>query len=138
MRNRIVALIAAFAIPLFAALGLAAPAMAAEEEINYVKDIDWYEDSSRDCFSTPAVAACIQRNGDDIWIRDKTNEGAWVHVYWRDRDGTRFGTCTDNLGTSKVWTYCNKDWTEGHRIDWYVNYYDDGQWWSSLTQTTVV
>jgi hypothetical protein len=138
MRNRIAALIAALAIPLFAILGLATPAAAAELEVNYVKDVDWYADSSRECWSAPAAAACIQRNGDDIWIRDNTNEGAWVHVYWWDRDGSRHGTCTDNLGSSKVWTMCNKDWTDGHEIAWYLEYYDDGQWWSGFTQTTVV
>jgi hypothetical protein len=138
MRNRIAAIIAALAIPLFAVLGLATPAAAATEEVDYVKDIDWYADSSRECYTVPAAVACVQKNGDDIWIRDNTNEGSWVYVLWDDLDGDRFGVCYDNLGSSKVWTRCNKDWTDGHEIAWYVKYYDDGQWWAGLPRTTVV
>jgi hypothetical protein len=137
MRHRRAALIAAFAIPLFAVLGLATPAFAVYEDDPTV-DIDWYADSSRDCWSTTAAAACIQRNGDDIWIRDNTNDRNVVTVVWWDTNGTREGYCIDGLGPSKVWTYCNKDWTDGHQINWYVHYYDDGQWWSGPTQTTVV
>jgi hypothetical protein len=139
MRNRIAALLAALAIPLFAVLGLAAPAAAATEEINYAVDIDWYADSSRECFTAGTTAsACVQKNGDDIWIRDKVGDERVVRVVWWDVDGTRYGRCIDDLGPEKVWVYCNKDWTEGHEIAWYVQWYADGQWWSGMTQTTTV
>jgi hypothetical protein len=138
MRNRIAALIAALAIPLFAILGLATPAAAAEQEFNWVKDIDWYADSSRDCYSSTNYGACVQANGDDIWIWDKVNDGYPVQVTWWDLDGSRYGVCYDNLGPSKVWVYCNKDWTDGHRIAWYVEWHDDGQWWSGTNHVTRV
>ncbi|MEU5870652.1 hypothetical protein AB0A73_03725 [Glycomyces sp. NPDC047369] len=139
MRNRIAALLAALAIPLFAALGTAVPAAAAATavEFNTAKDIDWYS-ATRDCYTITALSACVQPNGDDIWIWDKKDDGYPVQITWWDGDGSREGVCYDNLGPSKVWVYCNKDWTEGHTIYWYAEWYDDGQWWSGFTQTTPV
>jgi hypothetical protein len=137
LRNRIAALLAALAIPLFAVLGLATPAAAAYE-LNFAQDVDWYADSSRECYSNTWVSACIQKNGDDIWIKDNVDDDYAVQVTWWDTDGTREGYCVDNLGYSKAWTRCNKDWTDGHQINWYVEYHTAGDWWPGPTQTTVV
>jgi hypothetical protein len=137
MRNRSAAILAALLIPLFAVLGLATPAFAALEQ-NEAVDVDWYADSSRECYSNTWVSACIQKNGDDIWLKDNVDDGHWVRVVWWDLDGNREGYCTDFLGYSKAWTRCNKDWTDGHEIAWYVYYYTGGQWWAGPNQITVV
>lgn len=137
MRNRIAGLIAAIAIPLFAVIGLAAPAAAAYET-DWAIDSDWFADSSRECYSNAYVSGCVQPSGDFIWLKDDDANGHPVQITWWDADGDREGYCIDNLGTAKAWTTCNKDWPEGHEIGWYVQWYNDGQWWSGPTQTTVV
>lgn len=137
MRNRIAALLAALAVPLFAVIGIAAPAAAAEVEYNYTKDIDWYS-ATRDCYTNVHLSACVQPNGDDIWVWDKKDDGIMVEIIWWYGDKSREGVCFDALGPSKVWTYCNKDWTEGKEVLWYAKWYYDGQWWPGFTQSTVV
>jgi hypothetical protein len=123
MRNRIAALLTALAIPLFAVLGLATPAAAYEGELDYTVDIDWYA-AEEECITTTYVTACIRPNGDDIWIKDNVANGYEVWVTWTDTDSgiDRWGHCVDKLGADKAWTYCNKDWPDGHDISWYVNW----------------
>jgi len=137
LRRTLTGVLAALVIPLFAVLGSATPAAAAYEQ-NEAVDIDWYADSSRECYANTWVSACIQKNGDDIWIKDNVNDNTLVRVVWWDTNGTREGYCTDLLGPAYAWTWCNKDWTDGHTIAWYVYYRTDGQWWPGPTQTTVV
>ncbi|MBO3733079.1 hypothetical protein [Glycomyces niveus] len=137
MRNRFAALLVALAIPLFAVLGLATPALAAYEQ-DWTTNVTWYEDSSRECVENRYVSGCVQPYGDYIWLKNNGSANYVVKITWWDLDGDREGYCTNNFAPSAGWTVCNKDFPEGHRIAWYVVYHADGQWWSGSTQTTTV
>ena len=103
-------------------------------------DVDWDGDSFKECFSGwDAGSACVQPAGDIIWIKDNNADGHGVYVTWEDGDGDRSGTCWNRLGKDKGWTWCNKDFPEGHTIYWRMNYYTDsgGPYSTQLTSTTV-
>lgn len=121
MRKRIAAVFVTLMAVIAVVIATASPAMAVDWEEDWAVDVDWYS-AARDCTSEYYVygagEACIQPNGDDIWVRDNDSDGYRVGVYWEDLDSGRIGRCNDNLGAAKAWTRCNKDWTEGHTIKW--------------------
>jgi hypothetical protein len=134
MRKRIAAVLAALAISLFAALGIASPAAAADE-INYAVDADW-TGSCTDRRYLPQVDGCVQANGDILWIKDNVANGYGVKLRWYDQDGSRSGECIDTLGQAKAWTVCNKDFPEGHDIRWSLCWdsstgWDCSDWWTT-------
>jgi hypothetical protein len=133
-RKRIAAALAALAVSLLAGFGIASPAAAASE-INYAVDADWTGSCTSPRY-TPNVDGCVQSNGDDLWVKDNVANGYGVKLKWYDQDGTRTGECIDNLGQAKAWTYCNKDFTEGHDIRWSIcwdsaNGWDCSDWYST-------
>ncbi|MDA1387756.1 MULTISPECIES: hypothetical protein [Glycomyces] len=134
MRKRIAAALAALAVSLLAGFGIASPAAAASET-NYAVDADWTGSCASPRY-TPNVDGCVQSNGDDLWVKDNVANGYGVKLRWYDQDGTRTGECIDNLGQAKAWTYCNKDFTDGHDIRWSVcwdsaNGWDCSDWWTT-------
>jgi hypothetical protein len=132
-RTRLAAVVGALLFSMTVVLGIASPAMAADEP-NQAVDADW----SSNCTPKylPMVDGCIQANGDDLWIKDNVANGYSVKLEWYDLDGTRTGECVNTLGQAKAWTYCNKDFTEGHDIRWQLcwnssNGWDCSDWWTT-------
>ncbi|NUQ90397.1 MAG: hypothetical protein HOQ43_18290 [Glycomyces artemisiae] len=134
MKQRIAALMGALALSVIAVLGIASPAMAADE-INYAVDADW-TGTCTDRRYTPSVEGCVEPGGDILWVKDNAANGYSVKLRWYDLDGSRTGECIDTLGQAKAWTICNKDFTEGHRIRWSLgwnsaNGWDYSDWWTT-------
>ncbi|PRY59644.1 MULTISPECIES: hypothetical protein [Glycomyces] len=134
MKQRIAALMGALALSVIAVLGIASPAMAADE-INYAVDADW-TGTCTDRRYTPNVEGCVEPGGDILWVKDNAANGYSVKLRWYDLDGSRTGECIDTLGQAKAWTICNKDFTEGHRIRWSLgwnsaNGWDYSDWWTT-------
>jgi hypothetical protein len=127
MRRRIAAVLATFAMTALALLAIASPAAAGEGE--YATDVDW-NDNPKYCWNQPNVSGCIEPNGDNIWVKDNVADGYAVVVIWDDLDGPRAGACYDTLGKAKGWTMCNKDWPEGHRIEWYLGWDGPNDTWA--------
>jgi hypothetical protein len=137
MRKRIAAALASLALSLGVALGLASPAAAANEN-DYSVDVDWNNDHYKSCINTTYVNGCLQPHGDVFWIKDNVSNGHEVWIVWEDLDSGRYGYCINTLGAAKAWTACNKNFTEGNRIKWYLAWELDGGWNSSYARTTAV
>ncbi|MEU5874127.1 hypothetical protein AB0A73_21545 [Glycomyces sp. NPDC047369] len=130
LRKHITGIFVALAIAVGLAFAPASAAYAIDQEIDYAKDIDWY-DAERSCTGSSAARGCFQPVGDDFWIYDGS-VGGDVIVEWGDLNSTRHGQCIDTLGYAKAWVRCNKDFTEGHRITfrtrWYIDGWHTSQW----------
>ncbi|MEU5871116.1 hypothetical protein AB0A73_06080 [Glycomyces sp. NPDC047369] len=134
MQQRIASLVGALALAFVAVLGIASPALAADE-INNAVDADW-TGTCTDRRYTPNVEGCVEPGGDILWVKDNAANGYSVKLRWYDLDGSRTGECVDTLGQAKAWTVCNKDFTEGHRIRWSLgwnsaNGWDYSDWWTT-------
>ena len=119
------------------ALGAASPAHAAGE-IDY-SEPRAYSSHPKDCVSVDRYGACVQPYGDLIWIKDGIKDGYSPRVYWWDLDGDRSGLCTNQQGVDAGWTACNKNFPEGHEIEWEFHWRNfDGTWERSALQYTTV
>ena len=137
MIRRLAAMLGSLAMVFGIAVAVASPASAdvsaAAFETNYAVDADWSETPAKDCAWDRGVwyldgNACIQPNGDDIWVRDLNQNGYGVAVWWSDPASGREGMCIDALGVDKAWVKCNKDWTDGHTISWSFMYDTPSGW----------
>jgi len=67
-----------------------------------------------------AVRVCLEKHGDELWVRDMAADGHSVELFWKnylkDASGNwglyRQGRCVDRLGSAADWTYCEKDFYE--------------------------
>ncbi|HEY1094360.1 MAG TPA: hypothetical protein VGE61_06635 [Glycomyces sp.] len=135
LRKRFAATLVALAVTLGAVFGLGSPAAAIESDV--AVDADWYT-ADRECIETTYVSGCVQPEGDILWVKDNVANSRSVSLAWTDLDSGRSGSCYDNLGTAKAWVICNKDFTEGHRIQWQVGWQISADWGWSRTETTTV
>jgi hypothetical protein len=120
------------------ALGAASPAQAADFESDY-SEPRAYSSHPKDCLSVDRYGACVQPYGDLIWIKDGIKDGHSPVVYWWDLDGDRSGMCTNQQGVDAGWTACNKNFPEGHEIEWRFHWRNfDGTWERSAYQYTTV
>lgn len=124
IRKRLITLVSAVLMSLGAVVVVATPAQAAAE-FDYAVDATWSDEHTKTCLYGTYMAACLQPYGDYIWIQDRYKDGNSVWVRWWDQDGDRNGTCYNNLGVDRAWTWCNKNFPEGHIIKWEMHYYDD-------------
>ncbi|GAA2152354.1 MULTISPECIES: hypothetical protein [Glycomyces] len=144
MIKRIAAVLATLAMAFGLVAAVVSPASAevsaAAFETDYAVDADWSDSLSTDCAWDDRGAwyidgdACIQPNGDDIWVRDQNRDGYGVAVWWSDSASGREGMCIDALGVDKAWVRCNKDWTDGHTISWSFMY-DTANGWQYEAET---
>jgi hypothetical protein len=119
-------------------LGAAAPAQAADLEVDYTEPRS-YSSYWKHCVSVDRYEACVQPYGDLIWIKDGLKDGYSPLVYWWDVDGDRWGRCTNQQGFDAGWTACNKNFPEGHEIMWRFHWRNyDGTWESSAARYTIV
>jgi hypothetical protein len=148
MIKRIAAVLGSLAIAFATVAAFASPAVAdvsaAAFESEYAVDVDWSDSPRKDCAWDRGYwyvngDACIQPNGDDIWVQDLDTDGYGVAVWWSDPASGREGMCIDALGTAKGWVRCNKDWTDGHTIYWSFMYHTASGWeYEDETFRTVV
>lgn len=54
-----------------------------------------------------------------------------------DDAADRAGSCHDGLGVAAGWPYCDKNFADGHTIEWHVFYYDGLNRWSDTFNTKV-
>ncbi|MET9670626.1 hypothetical protein ABZY19_35585 [Streptomyces sp. NPDC006475] len=76
--------------------------------------------------------ACYESAGDYWWVFDQTADGKSVAVEWRDYadydDSTtiyRAGVCINSNGAPS-WATCNKNYYEGHGLEFRVCLYNNG------------
>jgi hypothetical protein len=129
----------AFGLVAAVASSASADVSAAAFETNYAVDADWSDSPAKDCawdrgYWYTDGDACIQPNGDDIWVADLNRDGYGVAVWWSDPASGREGMCIDALGVDKAWVRCNKDWTDGHTIYWSFMY-DSASGWQYEAET---
>jgi hypothetical protein len=133
MRKRVASIIGTLMVSLGIVVLVASPAAAAET--NYAVDADWNSDP-KTCMSEVTiytrVDGCFEQDGDILWIQDKKAEGYGVALMWDDLDSDRSGRCIHALGADKAWAVCNKDFTEGHRIRFWVQW-DSVDGWQTST-----
>lgn len=117
----------AMATLLLASFGLvlagASPAQADTWEVNYAEDVNW-SDTPKECQSNTYVSGCVQAYGDMLWVKDNETDGHRVTLEWSDPSGDRAGQCVNTLGVDRAWTACNKNFGEGHIINWSLKYTD--------------
>lgn len=138
-RKRLAVILTALLASLGFAAAVAAPAQATLDEENYAVP-KAFSDERKDCQTIGArFSACVQPQGDYLWVKDLAVNGKPVHLYWGDEDVHRHGVCRNHEGVDAGWTYCNKNFTEGHTIKWRVKYYDnnDNEYISSYRYTVV-
>lgn len=121
IRKRLITLVSAVLMSLGVVAIASPPAQAVEWD--YTVDVSWDGDSSKECINFAQASACLQPAGDLIWLQDKNKDGKSVWVTWEDLDGDRSGTCFNKLGVDAGWTWCNKNFPEGHEIMWKMHYY---------------
>ncbi|MGC4947935.1 hypothetical protein ACLQ2N_17290 [Streptomyces sp. DT224] len=63
--------------------------------------------------------------GDWFKVHDTKADGYAAVVEWRDVDGSRTGACVSKLGAGTSGG-CNKNFTEGHEIQFRAALYDSG------------
>lgn len=134
IRKRIAAALVALATALVAVLGFAAPALAVEYD--GAVDATWNNDHYKHCMNTTFVEACVQPEGDVLWVKDNVENGKAVGILWFEVGGSRSGECIDELGVAKGWTVCNKDFPEGSTIRWQVGWELAGDTWDWSNPTT--
>ena len=72
------------------------------------------------------AAACFDKAGDKIWVKDTAADGASAVFKWSAlRNGAlyRYGMCINSLGNGR-WGVCNKNFVEGAAIKGYVCIWD--------------
>ncbi|GLZ78223.1 hypothetical protein Afil01_30300 [Actinorhabdospora filicis] len=122
IRKRLLAIAAMAAMAFGTVLAGAGPAQAAATwEENYAVQASTTPSS---CTYTTYYNACVQPTGELLWIKDKVKDGHRVNLSWRDMDSERGGICYNTIGVDGGWAYCNKEFAEGHRINWRVEYHD--------------
>jgi hypothetical protein len=130
-RNRLITMVFAVLASLGLAFAMAAPAQAADAEIDTAVPRD-YSSYSKDCIERDQGKACVQAYGDILWIRDMKKDGHGLQLHWQDLNGDRWGWCSGG-GVDQGWLACNKNFPEGHTISWRLMYYDsngDARWTS--------
>lgn len=124
IRRRLIALVSAVLVSLGVAAVTASPATALE--VDFAVDVSWSENHDKECLGPlDAASACVQPYGDIIWVKDNAKGGHRVWVTWYEYVSERSGSCVNTLGVDAGWTWCNKDFGEGHLIRWQINYYDE-------------
>jgi hypothetical protein len=124
MRKRIASIFAMFTVVFGVVVLAASPAAAADD---HVTDADWNSDY-KECYSAitgltySRVNACFEPDGDILWVQDKQADGYGVAMYWKDQDSGKSGRCVHDLGAAKGWAVCNKDFTEGHQLEWWIGW----------------
>jgi hypothetical protein len=136
MRQRIATGFGALMVSLGIALMIGSPAAASES--NNAVDTSWSSQYSKSCHYLHYVSGCVQPHGDVLWVKDNVPNGYSSSLTWRDLDSSRSGTCLHNIGSDRGWGTCNKDFTEGHTIEWALGWETSTGWhFSSWYRTTV-
>lgn len=147
MRKKITTLIV-LAIAAFGLLGSNAASAASagdvgskEYETDYAVEHSM-TDHDRVCYGSEDdwngnVVGCVMPYGDILWLYDTDQDFSSVKMKWRDADGSRHGECIDDDGYGDQ-TRCNKNFKEGHTIKWELVWWEEGEWHSSQTYSTVV
>lgn len=136
MRQRIATIFGALMVSLGVALMIASPAAASET--NYAVQTTWDANPPKDCRFLDLVSGCIQEIGDVLWVRDLAPNGYSTSLTWKDADGNRSGTCLHTIGADKDWATCNKNFTEGHDIEWALGWELSDGWHFSSWRTNRV
>ena len=68
------------------------------------------------CTNNVDAYACVQADGDKIWVYDNSPDGASAVARWYTDYG-RWGTCRNAHGAG-TYAVCNKDFKEGHTFYW--------------------
>lgn len=138
-------LVMAFASVAAVASPAAADVSAAASEIENALDADWSDSPATDCAWDDRGVwyddgdACIQPDGDDIWVHDQDKNGYGVAVWWSEPISGREGMCIDALGVDKHWVKCNKDWVDGRTLYWSFMYDSASGWvYEAETFKTVI
>jgi hypothetical protein len=126
MRKRITTMFGALMVSLGVALMIGSPAAASES--NSAVDTAWSYEHSKECYYLDYVSGCIQEAGDILWVKDNRSNGYSVSLTWQDSDSLRSGTCINTIGTAAGWGTCNKDFTEGHVIQWRLGWETSSGW----------
>lgn len=130
IRKRLAGVILAVLMSLGVVAVAASPAQAwwpdMDEKNNAVETSAPAAGVTRSCFNNSIVYACFQPSGEYLYLKDQEKDGKLVRLHWIDYTGERSGLCTNSLGVDAGWTYCNKNFAEGHVIEWWVSYYSDG------------
>jgi hypothetical protein len=126
VRKRIATFMGALTVSLGLASMLASPAAASES--NNAVDTSWSFEFTKECHYLTYVSGCVQPNGDVLWVKDNVPNDYSVSLTWKDLDSNRSGTCLNTLGSDRGWGTCNKNFTEGHRIEWALGWRTSGGW----------
>jgi hypothetical protein len=81
---------------------------------------------------------CFEREGDKIWVKDRSSNSQSAIAKWRFPWTAREGYCRNRLGAPN-WGVCNKDFDEGFEFYWWAANYnredDSFNNWSFGTHT---
>jgi len=122
-------LLAVFAVAAVILTGTALPAGAANAfEFNHTTSATW--SGSDGCIPEEYGAlGCFQYDGDIFRVQDTARDGHSAAIYWHNylagsRTLYRWGSCVNHNGYGTIGK-CNKNFTEGSRIDFKACLYDD-------------
>ena len=80
----------------------------------------------------PPACGLFEPSGDYFFIEDSAADGHSAAIYWHNylpgapTSLYRWGSCVNSRGAANGKGQCNKNVTEGSRIDWKVCLYDSG------------
>jgi hypothetical protein len=85
MRKRLLAVLVAVLASLGFAAVVAGPAQATLNEEDYAV-AKALSSESKHCVTSTYYQACVQPQGDYLWVRDKAKNGKPVHLFWGYED----------------------------------------------------
>ncbi|MGW0467772.1 hypothetical protein ACWDX6_21295 [Streptomyces sp. NPDC003027] len=90
--------------------------------VNYVPEDKGWEPA----LALAGVKASFAPNGDYFRVADTKSDGRAAAVQWYDGASGRTGTCVNKLGAGSDGS-CNKNFPEGHHIQFRAALYDAGE-----------